>query len=640
MIDNRLKFNSHVDYACEKAAKAISALSRIMPNNFGPNSSKRRLLASVSSSILRYSGPAWITALQTQRNRAKLRTAAAAASQLQQQQAPIQQQPQGQPMRPQIHQQRIEDRHEQQHERSQQLLQQLENEKRELNQSQLQIQQEQQFLLHQEQQSRQQQDSHHLDQWRQQQQDNHQQQVQQLQQQRQELQHLLQQERSKRQHLENQMGRFQHEQYRCHQNFGNVCQGVNPAAGVNWPHDLQEPDQSHYIPAIDQLPHDLRNDFMRFLQTRNRPNSPRPSGQVSNSIRFAQPVHKWPFEYSGQPSIIQLGEFLNQVNTYADTEGIEEQTLLRSIKHLLKGRALQWYTRSYLYLTSWETFRSEIKQEFLPPNYSEIIKQDLYLRFQGPNESFTSFYRDLVAAFEIVEPAISESEKLFIVKSHLNLDYIPIAAASRASTVKDLVTVCKEFEVSRSYSFRNRSSTTPRTFWNKSDSSPFQRPLTNKMEHSNRPAFNRQSHNTAHINAMELNSEIEEDWDLQVIQEHEAIQQDIALRNETASNAVEEVNAVRAQSNPRERFPSNLQHPAKGEQRTEVSTSTIICWQCENPGHTYPNCPNPKRFIFCYSCGKKGCTTRNCEACISRWKQLDSTNVMPSSGNRRWENPQ
>ncbi|XP_053698756.1 uncharacterized protein LOC128745702 [Sabethes cyaneus] len=76
MIDNRLKFNGHVDYACEKAAKAISALSRIMPNNFGPSSSKRRLLASVSSSILRYGGPAWITALQTQRNRAKLRSTA------------------------------------------------------------------------------------------------------------------------------------------------------------------------------------------------------------------------------------------------------------------------------------------------------------------------------------------------------------------------------------------------------------------------------------------------------------------------------------------------------------------------------------------------------------------------------------
>lgn len=75
MIDDRLNFNSHVDYACEKAAKAINALSRIMPNTGGPRSSKRRLLASVSSSILRYGVPAWGAALKTKRNRMKLNSA-------------------------------------------------------------------------------------------------------------------------------------------------------------------------------------------------------------------------------------------------------------------------------------------------------------------------------------------------------------------------------------------------------------------------------------------------------------------------------------------------------------------------------------------------------------------------------------
>ncbi|XP_058816687.1 uncharacterized protein LOC131679962 [Topomyia yanbarensis] len=72
MIDDRLNFNTHVNYACEKAAKAINALARIMPNNAGSCSSKRRLLASESSSILRYGGPIWIATLETQRNRVKL----------------------------------------------------------------------------------------------------------------------------------------------------------------------------------------------------------------------------------------------------------------------------------------------------------------------------------------------------------------------------------------------------------------------------------------------------------------------------------------------------------------------------------------------------------------------------------------
>ncbi|XP_058466317.1 uncharacterized protein LOC131439391 [Malaya genurostris] len=72
MVDDRLSFNAHVDYACEKAAKAVNTVARIMPNVGGSRSSKSCLLANVATSILRYGMPAWATALKTKRNRAKL----------------------------------------------------------------------------------------------------------------------------------------------------------------------------------------------------------------------------------------------------------------------------------------------------------------------------------------------------------------------------------------------------------------------------------------------------------------------------------------------------------------------------------------------------------------------------------------
>lgn len=75
MMDDRRSFNSHVDYTCEKAMKATAALGRIMPNGSGPRSSKRRLLASVTLSILRYGAPAWIQALDTWRNQRRLNKA-------------------------------------------------------------------------------------------------------------------------------------------------------------------------------------------------------------------------------------------------------------------------------------------------------------------------------------------------------------------------------------------------------------------------------------------------------------------------------------------------------------------------------------------------------------------------------------
>ncbi|XP_058817704.1 uncharacterized protein LOC131681012 [Topomyia yanbarensis] len=43
-----------------------------MPNNSTISSSKKRLLASVSTSVLRYAEPAWVTALQTKRNTSRL----------------------------------------------------------------------------------------------------------------------------------------------------------------------------------------------------------------------------------------------------------------------------------------------------------------------------------------------------------------------------------------------------------------------------------------------------------------------------------------------------------------------------------------------------------------------------------------
>ncbi|XP_021694218.1 uncharacterized protein LOC110678162 [Aedes aegypti] len=138
---------------------------------------------------------------------------------------------------------------------------------------------------------------------------------------------------------------------------------------------------------------------------------------------------------------------------------------------------------------------------------------------------------------------------------------------------------------------------------------------------------------------MELNQDVEEEPDSANIMEREAFQLDLAFRNEAARNSVEEVSALRA-TNWRGRSSENVPQASAGEISSRDLATAIICWQCESPGHTYLRCPNPKRFLFCYSCGKKGCTTRNCDACILRWRQLEAHNASQVPGNRNWENPQ
>jgi hypothetical protein len=72
MIDDRLNFNSHIDYICGKASRSQTAISRIMPNRGGPKSSSRRLIASVVTSILRYGCVAWAHAVERKCNSVKV----------------------------------------------------------------------------------------------------------------------------------------------------------------------------------------------------------------------------------------------------------------------------------------------------------------------------------------------------------------------------------------------------------------------------------------------------------------------------------------------------------------------------------------------------------------------------------------
>lgn len=352
-----------------------------------------------------------------------------------------------------------------------------------------------------------------------------------------------------------------------------------------------------------------------------------PRRSYQNRPQNSQPVYKWPFEYAGQANTILLGEFLNMVTTYAITEGVDETTLLRSIKHLLKGSALQWYTRCYMHLRDWNDFKLGIKREFLPPNYSEIVKQDLYLRFQEPNEPFAKFYRDLVAAFEIVEPPLPESEKLFILKSHLNADFTPIASAARATSVKELVAVCRDFAVSRPYCMRNRNPGSLRPGWNRADNPTFNRPpRINPAGPQQGPQYRQQ------VNAIsqEANEQVDEIYPEDMLEQEEARQQ-LAIQWEEGTTEPAEINAIQTQGT----WSRNQEIGQETRiSDTRIRSTAVTCWQCGNQGHTYPMCPSPKTYTFCYSCGNKGVTTRNCPSCASRWKQLAGANRNSLTGNR------
>lgn len=61
MVDGSWSFRSHFKYIENKVAKVVKALSRVMPNLRGPGERKRRLYATVITSVVMYVAPVWGT---------------------------------------------------------------------------------------------------------------------------------------------------------------------------------------------------------------------------------------------------------------------------------------------------------------------------------------------------------------------------------------------------------------------------------------------------------------------------------------------------------------------------------------------------------------------------------------------------
>lgn len=56
-----------------------------------------------------------------------------------------------------------------------------------------------------------------------------------------------------------------------------------------------------------------------------------------------------------------------------------------------------------------------------------------------------------------------------------------------------------------------------------------------------------------------------------------------------------------------------LQHGQyRNKFRKEIDTSKFKCWNCDQIGHSFYDCPSEKRTLFCFKCGEKNVSTPQC----------------------------
>lgn len=82
----------------------------------------------------------------------------------------------------------------------------------------------------------------------------------------------------------------------------------------------------------------------------------------------------------------------------------------------------------------------------MPVDYTYIVRNEANFRYQGANESFAKYYRDVSALFRFMDPPLPEDEKFFIIKKNMSQEYASIVASARPRTMAELVDICNGYD--------------------------------------------------------------------------------------------------------------------------------------------------------------------------------------------------
>lgn len=292
------------------------------------------------------------------------------------------------------------------------------------------------------------------------------------------------------------------------------------------------------------------------------------------------PVNQWRISFSGDGRGLHLYDFLSQVTMYQRAEQVSNNELRFSIVHLLTGRAKMWYQSIYDTVDSWEELVQALRAEFLPNDYNYTLFNEISNRRQKPNESFGEYVTQMKSLFKWLGMPISEQHKVFIVQRNLSSKYAIAIAPLVIWSLHELTEVCKRID--NATSSANRQNTTL----------PFEGSVDGYRTRFN--PFNRQ----ANINEI------------------------IAEEPLGRAEGTEEVCALTRNYNATNR-------------NVTAEPLRMLCWNCEENGHSFRFCPKPRVGIFCYICGNHGVIRSNCDRCSGNADQNLVNRLDPQDSARK-----
>ncbi|XP_055836661.1 uncharacterized protein LOC129905251 [Episyrphus balteatus] len=157
-------------------------------------------------------------------------------------------------------------------------------------------------------------------------------------------------------------------------------------------------------------------------------------------------IGKWGVKFTGDSDGASVNSFLERVEELRLANDVPESHLFKSASELLTGRALMWFRTVREDIENWSELVKELKAEFLPANYDDLLLEEINRRSQGKDETFGAYLSTMRTLFRRLSEPLSEGRMLAILKKNVDPFFQLQIASSKPRTVKELAILGRELD--------------------------------------------------------------------------------------------------------------------------------------------------------------------------------------------------
>lgn len=166
---------------------------------------------------------------------------------------------------------------------------------------------------------------------------------------------------------------------------------------------------------------------------------------VPTEIRKSTPVVKWGISFTGD-KCQSVNAFLEHVEELKCARNVSREQLFREAFDLFKDRALVWFRANRDSFNSWSDIESALREEYLPPDYDDVLIREIERRTQGSSESLGVYVAVMKNMFARLSEKLIEVKQIKIIRRNLTPFYQTHLGLVEIPSLKELIRLGKLIE--------------------------------------------------------------------------------------------------------------------------------------------------------------------------------------------------